>query len=67
MQDHRRAPYPERRIETRVTNFPNRRLSHQRNDNSALVVIKLGGLHYDDKGYRILVLADIPMHIELRH
>jgi hypothetical protein len=50
-----------------VTNFPNRRLSHQRNDNSALVVIKLGGLHNDDKGYLSLVLADIPMHIELRH
>ena len=67
MQDYRCASYLEPRVETRVTNFPNRRLSHQRNDNSALVVIKLGGLHNDDKGYLSLVLADIPMHIELGH
>jgi hypothetical protein len=44
-----------------------RRLSHQWNNNSAAVIVKLRGLHDHNEWDGIPMPSGIPMHVELGH
>jgi hypothetical protein len=67
MQDYGRSPDLEGRIEARMTDSTNRGLSHQGNNDSAAIVIKLRGLYDNNERDCILMLSGIPVYIELRH
>jgi len=50
-----------------MTYLSNCRFSHQWNDNSASVFVKLRGLHHDDERNRFFLFPGVPVHIELSH